>query len=214
MQSESLENEIVEKTAIDGLEWRANYVARSGPDSYYVIQNPGPGVTDILFYSEDIHESWYGVHIGQIDRITFLGDLDNTIRGTFLDCRFNSPTLHQKIELTFKPDPTKHLYISPGIAHAFSGLKNITVRNESIWFMAENNPDYDLANDTFTFRIDEDPSNFPCLVINRLPIPDEVLHYILSEQQQAIREGRHRSFSTRTLIGGDIKYVKISPIGV
>ena len=129
-----------EKTEIPGLEWRSNFVMQSGPRSYYVIENKGGGVTDIVYYPHEVKAEWYGLHIGQVDRLTFFGNQKTSIHGMFIDCRKESETLHKKIEMDFNPDPTKHLYIDRGIAHAISGLENVTVRVESIWFISDNNP--------------------------------------------------------------------------
>lgn len=75
--------------------------------------------------------------------------------------------------------------------------------------MAENNEDYDLVNDHLSFRIDENPSNYPKLTINTLPVPDEVLRYVLTEQQKAILEGRTKGFSMRTLLRGEVKRITV-----
>jgi len=195
-------------TSIEGLDWRPNLVVNSGPRSFYVIENPGGGVTDIVFYPKVLKAAWYGVHIGQVDRLTFFGSAETKIKGYFLDCRKGSKTLHQKEEMDFIPDPRKHLFIDRGIGHVFSGLVNVTVRVESIWYMSDNNPDYDLANDTLTFRVDEDPSKYPVVEVNDLPVPDEVLQYVLSQQQAAFASGQKKGFKTRTSIDGQVKYVK------
>jgi dTDP-4-dehydrorhamnose 3,5-epimerase-like enzyme len=199
----------VQKTTIDGLEWHPNYFTTFDNDAYYIIETREGGIVEILFYANAQKATWFGVHTGQRDQLTFFGDPRARIHGTFLDCRKDSPTLHRKQKLSFKPDPTKHLFIDRGIAHAFSFPRNITVRVEPIWFMAENNEDYDLVNDHLSFRIDENPSNYPKLTINTLPVPDEVLRYVLTEQQKAILEGRTKGFSMRTLLRGEVKRITV-----
>jgi len=61
----------------------------------------------------------YGVHLGQEDRLVFLGPEANTVTGYFIDCRLGSPTLHERLVLEFKPDPSRMLCVPPGVAHTF-----------------------------------------------------------------------------------------------
>jgi len=96
-----------------------------------------------------------------------------------------------------------------GVAHNFVGVKNVTIRVENIWYMSEENLDYELANDSINFRADEDPNNFPTVRINDLPVPEEAFRYILAEQQRAIRDDRFGSFSTRGVLGGEQRRVRL-----
>jgi dTDP-4-dehydrorhamnose 3,5-epimerase len=203
----------IEKTDIPGLEWRSNYVIQSGPRSYYVIENEGGGVTDVIYYPKEVKSEWYGLHIGQVDRLTFFGSPNTKIHGYFIDCRKKSEKAdHKKYEMDFNPDPTRHLFIERGIAHTFDGLENVTVRVESIWYMSQDNPDYELANDTLVFRIDEEESKYPSVTINELPIPDEVLQYVLNRQQNGVKEGTiTNKLITRTSLNGEQKRIVLTP---
>jgi hypothetical protein len=200
-----MNNDSLKRTAsvMEGLEWRDNFVALQDDHMTYVIESPGGGATDILFYTDDDPEGWYGLHVGQVDRLTFLGNPTNVIYGSFIDCRSGSPTLHHRVDIRFHPDPTRQLFIDRGIAHHFAGMKNITVRVENLWFMSESNPDYDLSNDVITFRGDMDPKDFPVVTVNDLPVPEAVLKYVVKQQQGAIstRSFYQQGISNRIKLG-------------
>ena len=64
-----------------------------------------------------------------------------------------------------------------------------------------------MANDTLVFRVDEDKTKYPSVSVNDLPVPDEVLQYVLSEQQKGIKDGKTSNIITRTSINGKQKRV-------
>ncbi len=196
--------ETVIMLSLDGLEFRKNYLVQSGTNSYYVIENPSGGVTDILYYDQEYDDPWLGVHVGQVDRLTFFGADTTRIRAVFVDCREGSSTLHKKIEVIFSPDPCVHLIIPSGVAHAFSGMQHVTVRVESLWFMPDGeNQDYDMSNDSIAFHIDESRS-WPTIKANTLPVPDAVLKYVVAEQRKAVESGTINSFTGRAYIDGQL----------
>ncbi|WP_266171127.1 hypothetical protein [Dyella subtropica] len=143
------------------------------------------------------------LHVGQVDRLTFFGPADTLIRAFFVDCRRGSPTLHQRVDLTLHPDPRFHLVIERGIGHLLYNKSSVTVRNETLWYAALDNPDYDLSNDSMNFRVDDDPANWPVVDVNDLPLPDAVLQYVLSTQQRAlIEQGEFSERAARVMLGG------------
>jgi dTDP-4-dehydrorhamnose 3,5-epimerase len=209
-------------TRIDGLEWRENLVAQTPNDDrgshYYVIANTSSGISDILYYPYDEPPTWLGLHIGQDDMLTFLGDPNIQILGHFVDCRAGSRTLHRRVILQFSPNPTKHLFIHRGIAHTFTGIANVTVRTESAYFMpeedvsAEDSSYYELSSDSTMFRGDDDPSSFPTVHPNPLPLPDEALSFILHRQQEVISVRKELvPFSNVTVLNGEEQRIRLTP---
>lgn len=209
-------------TRIEGLEWRENLIAQTTDDyrgsHYYVIANTSSGISDILYYLYDPPPTWLGFHIGQDDMLTFLGDPNIQIQGHFVDCKAGSPTLHRRVILQFSPDPTKHLFIHRGIAYTFTGMANVTVRTESAYFMPQEGASdeetsyYELSSDTTMFRGDDDPSSFPTVQPNPLPLPDAALSFILHRQQEIVRERKELvPFSNVTVLGGEDQRVRLAP---
>ncbi len=180
--------------------------------SIYLIENVGGGVVDMLFFvDEQPVNTWFDLHVGQDDRLTFFGDPQKTIYASFIDCRKESPTLHRRIDISFNPDPTKHLHIERGIAYRTYNKKHVTVRVENLWYISDTNPNYDLSNDNISFRGDDDPKHFPAVEVNTHPAPAEVLQFVLSQQQKALLAGKARPISSRAVLNSDMKRVTVVP---
>ncbi|KKB34127.1 hypothetical protein [Bacillus thermotolerans] len=179
------ENQVIQ-TEIEGLYWDRNYYAQTGEDSYTLVANKGPLVSDILHFKKDKYHAYF-LSIGQINRYTFFGDPTQTIKASFIDCRTTSKTLHKKVEMTFTPDPTKHLYIERGIAEHFENLKNITVRSEPIWFATNKPNGYNLGEDTIVIPLNTPANEFPMVFPNELPLPNEALQFVLKREQEVIK---------------------------
>lgn len=71
----------------------------------------------------------YGVHLGQEDRLTFLGHCDHLITARFIDCRSKSPTARMSLEVKFSPSSEWELIIPPGVAHTFDNLEGVNTIN-------------------------------------------------------------------------------------
>ncbi len=207
---------------IEGLEWRENLVAQAPKNDsgshYYIIANTSSGISDVLFYPQDAQPVWFGLHVGQDDLLTFFGDPNIRILGQFVDCREGSRTLHRRVTLAFSPDPTRHLFIQRGIAHTFTGMANVTVRTESVYHMPEEgaSPDrssyYELSSDSTMFRGDDDPSTFPIVRPNPLPLPDAALSFILHRQQEVVRKRKELvPFSNVTVLNGKEQRIRMAP---
>ena len=153
----------------------------------------------------------YGIHVGQTDRLTFFGNPKTKIVGHFVDCRKNSPTLHKYAKLEFSPDPTRLLYIDRGIAHTFDGLENITTRDEPIWYLSHNNPDYNIANDVINVDRHSTLDNFPAIQVNAHKIPRVAYEFMLKLQHETLREMRRYPSRFPILIDGERRYVNLKP---
>ncbi len=173
-----------EATGISGLYWEQNVHSETSGGFERVQKSAGPGVTDLVTHEPNFAYHHYGIHIGQNDRLTFFGDPSQTIKGDFVDCRIGSPTLHKHIRLNFSPSHKRKLVIERGIAHSFRDIEHILTRDEPVWFMADNNPAYSLANDVLNFPLNAREDDIPTVQVNDLPIPVECYSYVLSKQHE------------------------------
>lgn len=203
-----IELKIQEKTEIDGLHWGKNYYVQTGRESYTLVANKGPLITDMIYFPDNVFDT-FTLQIGQTDRYTFIGDPEQEIVGIFVDCRKDSPTLHKRVILKFKPDPKKHLYIERGIAKRFEGIKNITIRSEPVWYTSQNNPQYNVGNDRIIIPRQAENHEFPVVQINELPLPDEALQVILKREQQILKDKKPFKQSFDALINGEIKRITL-----
>lgn len=157
-------------TSILGLHWERNFFAETGDRSYTLVANEGPLVSDFHYYAYESGD--YLLHVGHLNRFTFFGDPKQEITAEFVDCRKGSPSLHELVRLDFTPDPRKVLHVAQGIAMKFSGMRDILVRSEPVWFAPSSaTTSYNVGNDQ-TFVPGETPaSRFPEVSVNDLPLP-------------------------------------------
>jgi hypothetical protein len=191
-----------------GLEWRPNLVAHHSRSTIYVIESVGGGVCDTLFFTSDEPTDWFDLHVGQIDRLTFFGPPDKLLYGSFVDCREGSKTLHKRVDITFAPDPTRHLFIERGIGYRIANRKYVTVRMENLWFADADNPHYDMFNDDIVF-FDDVPDKLPVVKVNDNPVPAEAMQYVLARQQAELGQGAFRTVSSRIYVGGEEKRIVV-----
>ncbi|ADI28003.1 dTDP-4-dehydrorhamnose 3,5-epimerase family protein [Geobacillus sp. C56-T3] len=203
-----METMVLEKTFINGVFWVKNYYVQTGQESFTLVANPGPLISDMIYFVVD-STNHFTIQVGQIDRFTFFGDPEQEIMGLFVDCRKGSPTLHKKVELKFKPDPRKHLYIERGIAKMFTNMKNITIRSEPIWFSTNVNIEYNIGNDSLIVPMDTELGDFPVVQINELPLPNRVLKVILEREQQILRQNKEFQQSFDLYMGGSRSRITI-----
>ncbi|KKB34128.1 dTDP-4-dehydrorhamnose 3,5-epimerase family protein [Bacillus thermotolerans] len=201
---------IIQKTEIEGLHFEENLTVDNHLYSH-VIASSGPGISDFVTHSPSFKYTQYGIHIGQVDRLTFFGDPNQKITGHFVDCRKGSPTRNKKVTLEYYPDPNKKLFIDRGIAHTFDGLENVLTRDEPIWYMSVGNPDYNMENDVINVSRDLPLEDFPAVTVNQYPIPRKAYEFVLELQHSSMTELQH--YPTRVLveINGENRYVTVRP---
>lgn len=194
---------------IAGLCFQSNDVQSLNESSNWfstkIFSSLGPLISDFVTHGADFEYSTYGIHVGQDDRLTFLGDSDREILGYFVDCRENSPTLHKSVACSFSPSASRKLVIPRGVAHTFDGLAEIVTRDEPVWYSHENNPHWNVNNDLISIL--RSSTDFPVVTINPHKLPDS-LHVYLSRLSQSVLE-EPKPYSTRfnLLIGGQEQYV-------
>lgn len=151
---------------IDGVRWERHLIVFSGPNSGFV-----PLLDSTPYYVVDHgHESYshdaFGIHLGQEDRLTFLGPPDQEIVLRLVDCRVGSETRHLQSTVHFRPDPKRCLIIPNGVAHRFEGLERVYTLNRPRVFLAPDGT-YDPSTDVVDWPADR--TDFPLFEANTIP---------------------------------------------
>ncbi|MCP5464873.1 MAG: dTDP-4-dehydrorhamnose 3,5-epimerase family protein [Deltaproteobacteria bacterium] len=165
--------------SIEGVFWQDHLKVATGPDSAVL-----PLIRKSPFYVvEHGHQSYnhdsYGIHLGQEDRLTFLGRPGKKIHLTLVDCREGSKTLHKKEELVLEVSSFKELVIPQGVAHALRGMEGVYTLNRPFHFM-DDRQNYRPGHDVIDWPID--CMNYPVYKINTIPTIDD--YYIKSATEQ------------------------------
>ncbi|BBI45929.1 dTDP-4-dehydrorhamnose 3,5-epimerase [Pseudomonas syringae pv. actinidiae] len=209
------DNSISLDFSISGLRFEANLTAGTalsgGWFSKKLMSSPGPLISDFVTHEKDFHYSTYGIHVGQDDRLTFMGDSRTQIDGFFVDCREGSATLHQIVRLRFKPSLERRLVIPRGVAHTFDNLEGIVTRDEPVWYVDHDNPAWNLDNDLVSVARSSKLNAFPIVRPNRHMLPDKA-HIFLSKISQSLLENP-KSYLARfsVQIAGSQKFVMLEP---
>lgn len=196
---------------IDGLRFERNaWETFESPGGWFttkLVSSKGPLISDFVTHEQKFKYGTYGIHIGQDDRLTFMGHYNRPIVGSFVDCRINSPTLRQRVDLTFAPMLSRKLVIPRGVAHTFDGLEGVVTRDEPVWYASENNPDWNFDNDLVSVDRAADLESFPQVRPNEHRLPD-ALHVFQSRLSQSLLQ-TPRSYLARypVTIAGEQKYV-------
>ena len=198
---------------IDGLQFERNPVLQiDGPSGWFtekLMASEGPLVADFVTHEPDFSYNTYGIHVGQIDRLTFMAPPGHgMLTGHFVDCRDGSPTLHRKVSVRYRPSLHRRLIVPRGVAHTFDNLGNVVTRDEPVWYADFDNIDWDVNNDLVSVPRTEGPGGeFPTVRINAHLMPDEV-HRFVSQLSQSLLE-TPTAYASRHLlrIGGEDVYV-------
>lgn len=196
---------------ITGLRFEENSLhiipSSSGIFSSKLISSPGPMVSDFVTHEADFQYGTYGIHVGQDDRLTFMGPKNAAINGFFVDCRAGSPTLHNRVNITFAPSMARRLVIPRGVAHTFDGLQYIVTRDEPVWHSAFDNPDWNIDNDLVSIDRDTSIDDFPVIRANEYRLPD-ALHVFQSRLSQSLLKSPTTYLARYKITeGGETKYV-------
>lgn len=175
-----------------GLRWESNFTIDNGQDSLVVVFPTLRPATLVFHGSAKFRYEQYGVHLGQTDRLTFLGASERKVTGRFLDCRSSSDTHGMCVEAVWAPTSSRRLVIPAGVAHAFDGLEDVTTLNTyslslpdaSEWLAAKS--DWDMGSDVINFPFDVEPT--PRLKENCQEPSDDYYRLVAELQRTALRE--------------------------
>ena len=138
---------------ISGVELIKRVRMSNGGDSY-VIPFATSRPFNLVVHGENHFEyGHYGIHLGQMDRLTFFSHDHKIITLKLVDFREESESYGLEETKTVIADGKHELVIPPGVAHTFSDLAGIaTINNYEIflpdaeaWINGET--DWDLGND-------------------------------------------------------------------
>jgi dTDP-4-dehydrorhamnose 3,5-epimerase-like enzyme len=175
---------------IQGLEWQST---QSVPvqNGTCVVSFPTTHLVHLVFHGEKpFRHTHFGIHLGFSDRLTFLGPQSKIFNGYFVDCRKNSPTLHNRAFLTCSPSSKRTLLIPCGVAHAFDGMEGIDTLNSfeaslphpSV-LLTKDSP-WASGADIQYFPLDAKDEDLP-VVQQNMHSASETFYDLLSEMQEA-----------------------------
>lgn len=171
----------------------------------------GPLISDYVTHESSFEYTTFGIHVGQNDRLTFMGQASQVITGYFIDCRLGSKTVGRKVKIIYNPSMGRVLTIPRGVAHTFEGLEHIVTRDEPVWYSDVENPAWEVGNDLVSFSRMELDENIPRVPPNRFLLPDAA-HVLMSMINQEFLKTVKAYFNRFLVkIGGEKKYVSLEP---
>jgi dTDP-4-dehydrorhamnose 3,5-epimerase-like enzyme len=180
---------------IDGLRFEPNLVLHGdvsdGVRETKILSNTGGVVGHFVTHAPDFEYRDYGVHVGQVDRLTFVSAAPQVITGVFIDCRKRSATLGHKVRLSFTASPSRKLVIPPGVAHTFENIQNVVTRNDLSVYCDAFNTAWNVEDDNLTLALDIAGEDVPALDTNVHPLPFAAAVMFYRMQQHLLRGGRN-----------------------
>jgi len=131
----------------------------------------------------------FGIHLGQEDHLTFIGESDQVFWGHFLDCRKNSSTFGERLTLQLSPSIAKTLVIPAGVGHAFQGIENVFTLNNYLLYLPDKKTlcsgeyDWNIGNDVLNVPLDCDSDQIPRCSPNT-EVASNLLYCVLQEFHQ------------------------------
>ncbi|XTZ39785.1 dTDP-4-dehydrorhamnose 3,5-epimerase family protein [Salmonella enterica] len=197
-------DELNQQINIYGLHWTPRWRVNNGKPDSHVIPFATTYPVNIVFHGEqEFKYGQYGIHLGQQDTLTFLGNEEQLILAKFIDCRVNSPTFRQALELKITPSSQKTLVIPPGVAHTFHNLENVFTLNSYKLFLPDiteiSKPDLSWSPGNDVINLPEDIS--PEMVPGYHPMTEEasdlVYHRIGDYQHENLHKNKFEHSETR-----------------
>ncbi|WP_326750736.1 LysR family transcriptional regulator [Streptomyces hirsutus] len=165
-----------------GVGWVRHPVIRSGAESgFSALLDRHP--LYFIDHGEDryTHDA-YGIHLGQEDRLTFVGPRDQEVTLHLIDTRVDSPTYGADVSFTLFPDPERYLLVPPGVGHAFEHLENVYTINRPRTLLPEDGGEYLPGNDVIDWPVDQRP--MPSLRANAVPASREYYEERVADQKK------------------------------
>ncbi|WP_428241169.1 dTDP-4-dehydrorhamnose 3,5-epimerase family protein [Gynuella sp.] len=173
---------------IEGLRWIERKTFNNGSELSYVVPFSNIRPTNIVYHGHSpFSYQQYGIHLGQADVLTFLGDESKKITAYFIDCRMDSPTFRRRYSEEFSPSEHRTLYVPPGVAHSFSGLEYVyTINSYQILLPAPDKIDsteWTPENDIVNIPIDIEDGDIPAIQANTEKASSQLYQLISSYQE-------------------------------
>lgn len=204
------------ETEIHGLRWVPRWRINNGQNDSFVVPFPTTHPVNIVFHGEsEFRYGQYGVHLGQQDVLTFLGDANQLVHAKFIDCRKDSPTFRMKVEFCFSPTSGRTLIIPPGVAHTFHGLENVFTLNSydlflpSIEMLCDRETMWSPENDIINLPEDIAPEDVSAYFAMTEEASDLVYHRLGALQEENLRGYAFQHAETRDFILDDGKRITL-----
>ena len=166
-----------------------------------LITSPGPYISDYVTHQNDFKYTTLGIHVGQTDRLTFMGGEGKNIVGHLIDCRKDSSTYGTRIKIEYKTSMYRKLIIPMGVAHSFENLQHVITRDEPIWYSSFHNPDWDISNDLISIPLDIEYKNLPRIEVNKFLLPIEGHIFFSQLQQDNLRTAKRYALRSKSETG-------------
>lgn len=123
----------------------------------------------------------YGIHLGQDDRLVFLGESCQQIVLKLMGMREGSPTLHMSEEIIFNPSPHVELAIPRGVGHALFNMGMVFTINRPYLFL-DPDKDYFPGNDIIDWPIAD--REFSIFEVNEIPATLDYYSMLIERQRE------------------------------
>jgi dTDP-4-dehydrorhamnose 3,5-epimerase-like enzyme len=191
---------------IEGLAWSNLWSIPNGANSR-VVPIPNLRPSNVIFKGDaSFSYGHFGVHLGQTDRLVFLGPKANTIMAHFIDCRRESSTFKVRFTASFPPSSTRLLTIPPGVAHTFDteaistlNLYSMMLPEPEKWLSPDNQ--WTVKGDIVNVKMDVSDDDIPPLTPNSQRASETFYKLIALEQEKSLSDLIHEYPSTE-----DIKF--------
>lgn len=149
------EDDLNQSVAIDGVHFEPNRVNPIVGDEHYRIAVVRPSsfgeVGHFVTHASNFKYDTFGIHLGQMDRLTFFSRRSRQLKAFFVDCRPNSPSFGRRLSIKFSAALRRRLVIPCGVAHSFENLESVVTKNDLSLFVADESSGWSIANDDIVF---------------------------------------------------------------
>lgn len=195
---------------IEGLHWVSRWRINNGQKDSFVIPFATTYPVNIVYHGEnEFKYGQYGIHLGQQDTLTFIGDENQPFLAKFIDCRKESPTFKVKLEFYIRPSSEKTLIIPPGVAHTFHNLENVFTLNAYKLFLPPieslliNNSQWSPENDIINLPEDISTDEIEGYAAMTEEASALVYHRIGLFQSENLKKHQYQHAETREFILDD-----------
>lgn len=155
-----------------------------------ILSDSGYTVGHLVTHARDFtYGSTIGLHLGQIDQLTFIAIPPKQIQAHFIDCRAGSPSLRQVVRIRFLSSMRRRLVIPAGVAHTFQGIGNVLTRNDLVLYSSKDRDSWRIEDDLISMPVDIPLNEITPVVPNSLLVPMQVALLFYRLQSDLMRGG-------------------------
>lgn len=155
-----------------------------------ILSDTGYTVGHLVTHARDFsYGSTIGLHLGQIDQLTFIAIPPKQILAHFIDCRADSPSLRRVVRIRFLSSMRRRLVIPAGVAHTFQGIGNVLTRNDLVLYSSKDGDGWRIEDDLISMPVDIPLNKITPVVPNSLLVPVQVALLFYRLQSDLMRGG-------------------------